>query len=242
MKDNYIPDNLLSSANALLHGLEIHGTWIDASYSFIPLLNSKIYELQEAFTAAETAETTKAIAADRLMMADRVLKAWLTKARLVVMLARGARWSESWIHTGFVDRRTRVPKQLQARLDLAKALVAFFARHPELGVPFAEVTAARGRAICERAAQSSEMLGLAKKDCTVMNQRCRLAAADLRNTMRKVVAWLKTHVEGPDPRWADFGFAVPAAKKHCRRRSPRRSASVTRLSHGSVEGHHVAAA
>jgi len=235
------PDTLLSSANALHHGLELHGTWINAPYELIASLATKIHQFQEAIDGGATAETTKSMAADRLMIADNTLKAWLTKARLVVMLARGARWSESWVHTGFVDRRTQVPKRLQARIDLGRALVTFFARHPELGVPFAEVTAARGRVICERTAQSGEMLELARNDYAVMNQQGRLAATDLRNTMRKTVEWLRARLDGCDQRWADFGIVVSVGKKRGRR-SKARSVPVIRFSHDTTDPHQVVAA
>ena len=236
------PDNLLSSANALLHGLELHGTWINAPHDLTGSLGAKIYRFQEAIDGCATAETTKSMAAERSAIAECALKTWLMKARLVVMLARGARWSESWVHTGFVDRRTQVPKRLQARIDLGKALVSFFARHPELGVPFAEVTAARGRAICERAAQGSEMLELARNDCAVMNRQCRLAGTDLRNTLRKGVEWLPAHLDGSDQRWADFGILVTVRKKRARRRAKTRSVSVIRFSQGATDAHHVVAA
>src|SRR5207248_7769848 len=120
------------------------------------------------------------------------------KARLVVMLARGARWSQSWIPTGFTHSQTKVPSRLEDRIALARALVSFFARHPEYGVAFAEITAARGRAIYERVSQSSQMLQLAKNDCIVARQQRETAEADLRGAMREMICELKTQLQPSD--------------------------------------------
>lgn len=234
-------DKLLVSGQALLHGLQMHGPWINAPCDMATTLQFQVRQIQEAVDALAGARNTSTMAANRLAIADRSLKTWLTKARLVVMLARGTRWSESWVHTGFTDSKTKIPKRLAERISLARTLVTFFARHPELGVPFAEVTAARGRSICERVAQSSEMLELAKKDCAVMNQQRQLAESDLRRAVRKTTDWLKTHLDGSDNRWADFGIVVSVRNHRGRRRSGR-SVPTIRFSHSPPDRHHVAAA
>ena len=235
-------DKLLTGAHALLRGLKAHGAWIHAPCDMATTLESKIREIEESATALAAARDTSTMATNRLTIADRALKAWLTKARLVVMLARGVRWSESWVHTGFTDSKTKVPKRIAERISLARALVTFFARHPELGVPFAEVTAARGRAICERAAQSSEMLDLAKKDHSVMNQQRQLAEADLRSAVRKSVEWLKTRLDAADNRWSDFGMVASVRSSRSRTRLGRRPLRAIRFSHSDSGGHQVAAA
>ena len=235
-------DKLVISGQALLHGLRLHGTWINAPQDVTTMLETKLHRFQETLPGADAARTTATMAKTRVAVADRALKSWLTKARLVVMLARGVRWSESWVHTGFTDSKIKVPNRLDGRIALGRALVTFFARHPELGVPFAEITAARGRAICERAAQSSEMLDLAKKDHFVMNQQRQLAESDLRNAVRKVTGWLKTNLDAFDNRWADFGIVVSVRSRPGSRNSARQRVSTIRFSHSGPEPHHVAAA
>ncbi|HJT80165.1 MAG TPA: hypothetical protein VJ719_03120 [Chthoniobacterales bacterium] len=233
-------NKLLVSSRALLHGLKLHGTWLNAPPETGQMLDLKLDRLEEAAASVETARTTATMAKNRLTIADRALKSWLTKARLVVMLARGVRGSESWVHSDFANAKTKIPKAIDGRISLGRALVTFFARHPELGVPFAEVTAARGRAICERAAQSSEMLDLAKKDYLLMNQQRQLAENDLRNDVRKLTEWLRTHLDGSDKRWSDFGIA--GSMRRGGNRLGRRPLRAIRFAHPAGDSRHIAAA
>jgi len=198
--------------------------------------------LQHAITAFASAQNTRTLSMKRLALADKVLRTWLAKARLVVMLARGARWSESWTHIGFTDRRTRVPRRLDDRILLARALVSYFARHPEYGVAFAEITAARGRAIYERVVQSGEMLQLAKNDCIVARQQRETADADLRGAMREMICELKTQLHPSDPCWTDFGLTPKHARKGGLGRSPlRRPTPIPFAPQTAPDRHSVAA-
>jgi hypothetical protein len=212
------PEDLLELGSSMAHGLEIHRSWIGVSEDVTAGFRAMVERLRQTSVAVANARNTRVLATKRIALSDKVLKTWLTKARLVVMLARGARWSESWIHTGFTERRTQVPRKLEDRITLAQALVSFFARHPEFGVNFAEVTAARGRAIYERVVQSCEMLHFAKNDCAVTKQDREAAENELRDTLRELIPWLKTHFDRSDPRWTDFGL-IPHVS--CKRRSGR---------------------
>lgn len=187
---------------------------------------SKIDRLARALTAVDNSRNTTVLATKRLSLADKTLKTWLAKARLVVMLARGSRWSESWIHTGFTDRRTKIPKRLDDRMALAKALVAFFARHPEFGVAFADVTAARGRAIYERVLQSREMLQFSRDESATVRRECQTAAAELRAAIRKTAGVRSATGFDRDQkvglRHGRAVFRQPDLNRHCRSLTDRR--------------------
>jgi len=142
-------NHLFDLAARLVRGAELHRCEIAVAARCASDLPVKVERLQQTLMAFTSAQNTRMLSMKRLALADKGLRTWLAKARLVVMLARGARWSESWTHMGFTDRRTRVPRRLDDRIVLARALVSFFARHPEYGVAFAEITAARGRAVYE---------------------------------------------------------------------------------------------
>lgn len=87
----------------------------------------------------------KATAGKWMNTADQMLTERLATARLAVMLARGVRWSEPWLEAGFTHRGTNVPKAIVPRLELARRVVGFFARHPEFGIAHAKLTASHGR-------------------------------------------------------------------------------------------------
>ena len=182
-----LTNKVLQVAAHLAQAMDSHWFWNGVNQDSKQDLQNKLERLREAARLETTALSTRNLAINRLAVADRILRKWLTNARLVVMLARGVRWSESWIPTGFSNPKMRVPKQLDQRITLARAVVSFLARHPEVNVAFAEITAARGRAIYERVIQSSEMLQLAKDDCVLTRKVCRDAQHDLQRMLRRVI-------------------------------------------------------
>jgi hypothetical protein len=230
-------DALLELGARMAHGLETHRVWIGLAEHSAVELRSLLERAREASATVTNSRSTRTLAIKRLAIADKALKTWLTKARLVVMLARGARWSESWIHTGFTERRTHVPRRLEGRITLGRALVSFFARHPEFGVNFAEVTATRGRAIYERVVQSCEMLQLAKDDCVLAKQQREGAENNLRQALREIVSSLKARFDAADPRWADFGFIPQVSHK---RRGKRVRPNQKRPIPFVIQPHHAA--
>jgi hypothetical protein len=181
-----------------------------------------------------------------MIEADEALTAWLAKARLVVMLARGAKWSERWIETGFTYRGANIPKRIESRIALARRLVSFLALHPDFGVPFANVTAARGRAIYERMTQTRDALDVATTDC-MMNKRQRVAAERfLRRTMRQVIRMLGSVIDGADPRWLEFGLSQPQSrrlKSRCVLSDEQKASDpISFVTEEETESHNVAAA
>ena len=229
---------LLQFAERMTRGAESHISDLMLAGRWAAVLHAKMDRLQETAAAFGSAHNTRTLAIKRLALADKVLRTWLAKARLVVMLARGSRWSESWTHTGFTNRRTRVPRRLDDRIVLARALVSFFARHPEYGVAFAEITAARGRAIYERVVQSGEMLEFAKNECSAARRHREAAETDLRNTMREISSELKTQLDESDPSWTDFGFAPKQPRKGGLGHSPLRRARPIPFVPQSPSDHH----
>jgi len=164
-------------------------------------------------------------------LADRTLKNWLNKAKLVIKLARGSQWSALYTLTNFADGHASVPRQMANRIALARTLVTFFARHPEFGVPFADVTAARGRSNYERLIQSNEMLQLIRQEFISTKRHRVEAARALRNAMRVVVAALSLRIAPGDERWKDFGLTSTPAKVECAARAgKRRGAEIASVS------------
>src|ERR1700731_2143133 len=90
-------DALLEFGAIMGRGLETHRAWIGLNEDLAVELRSVLERAREGSTAVTNARSTRILAIKRLAIADKALKTWLTKARLVIMLVRGARWSESWI-------------------------------------------------------------------------------------------------------------------------------------------------
>jgi hypothetical protein len=206
-------NDLLWLVERIVHGLETHGPWLGLTQIPAGEVRGILDQVRKAETACSAAMSAKASAQTRMIEADEALTAWLVKARLVVMLARGAKWSERWIETGFTYRGGNIAKRMEPRIALARRLVMFLALHPDFGVPFADVTAARGRSIYERMTQTRDALDVATTDY-MMNKRQRAAAElFLRRTMRQVIRMLGSVIADADPRWLDFGLSQPQSRR-----------------------------
>jgi hypothetical protein len=209
--------DLLSLGQRVASGLETYGPWLGMTQTPSSEFRRILDETEKADEAWSDAENARAESQARMTAADEALTGWLAKARLVVMLARGEKWSERWIDTGFEYRTGNVPKRINTRIKLARKLVVFLALHPEYGVPFADVTAARGRSIYERTIQARAALDLGTNSC-MMKKRLRHAAKHaLRRTIHQVIRTLESTIVQNDPRWLAFGLNQPTASSSRRR-------------------------
>ena len=247
MPRNTIPrkiQQLIPLAERMARGLGRHGRWIGLPDLPPETLRFAVQQIQDKEVALAKSRNTKRLAQKRVALADKVLQAWLTKARMVVMLAYGARWSEAWKQTGFINRQTNIPKRLQFRIALGQKLVAFFSRHPELGVAFAEITAAKGRPIYDRVVQSYEIFEMMSADCSSVKKEKEAAEAELRRLMSRVLSVLEAGMEGWDARWFDFGFKpwITRAQGDQAARQSEKTAAISFPSEAQTESHRVAAA
>jgi hypothetical protein len=207
-------EDLVRFGDRLANGIGTHRSEFGIGEEWAGQMRSKLERLRQAVTSYATAGSTYALATSRLSLADKSLRMWLTKARLVVLLARGARGSESWSQNNFANRKIKIPKRFGDRIDLARALVSFFARHPEFSVSFAEVTAARGRAIYERVGQSWEILQLAEADFASLKRERDAAARDVRKVCRAIIIQSGARLSVTDPRWCDLIGDLDETNRH----------------------------
>jgi hypothetical protein len=201
--------DLLLFAERMAHDLEAHGPPFGATDVSTGGFRHIIDQARQAETAWLAARSARESAQARMAVADEALSSWLAKARLVVMLARGSKWSERWIEAGFAHRATNVPRRMELRINLASRLVVFLALHPDFAVPFAEVTAASGRPIYERMIQMRAALELAIADCSESKRRRDAAVGALRCTLRQLRTpdhnRAAVHVRSAEP----IGIAAP---------------------------------
>jgi hypothetical protein len=203
-------NDLLLLAERMVSGLETHGPWLGMTQIPADEFRRSIDETGKAESAWTDARNAKAYSQTRMAAADATLAAWLAKARLVVMLARGEKWSKRWIETGFTHRAAKVPKRFEPRVALARRLVVFLALHPDFAVPFAQVTAAHGRTIYEWTFQTHHALEIATTDCRMKKRQRDAAERVLRRTMRQVFRVLSGIIARGDPRWLAFGLSQSA--------------------------------
>jgi hypothetical protein len=214
--------DLLLVAERIASGLEAHGPWLGMTQVPAGEFRRILDETGKAETAWLASWNAKGYSQTRMVAADEALAGWLAKARLVVMLARGAKWSERWVETGFTHRRMNVPKRIELRIRLARRLVVFLALQPDFGVPFADVTAACGRSIYERTIQTRDALEVATTDCMMKKRQRDAAERVLGRTMRQVVSILGSTIAPTDPRWLEFGLNGSVAGSPRTRRVHRR--------------------
>jgi hypothetical protein len=212
MSQNTLPsgiNDLLLLAERIAQGLETYGPWLGITQIPAGEFGRIFDELGKAETAWSAAMSAKRYSQTRMAAADEALDAWLEKARLVMLLARGAKWSQRWIETGFTHRGRNVPKDIERKIALARRVVIFLALHPTFGVPFADVTAACGRSIYEQMIQARAARDVAVTDCMSKKRQRDAAESVLRRTMRQVILILGASIMPADPRWLAFGLNQP---------------------------------
>jgi hypothetical protein len=225
MGQNTLPSrihNLLLLAERIAHGLEMHRPWLGITQVPPDEFKRTLDAFRNAETGWSTARNAKAAAQTRMTAANQALSAWLAKARLVMMLARGAKWSERWSEIGFTHGGTNVPKRIELRIALARRLVVFLALHPNFGVPFAHVTATHGRSIYERMIHARDALEVASAHCATNKRQRDAVECLLRRMVRQVVLVLRATIGPADPRWLAFGFNgsvsdSPRSRRHYHR-------------------------
>lgn len=171
--------------------------------------------LEASLTAARLRQGEAAV---RLIAADAALTDWMGRARLVLMLARGAQWSERWIETGFTHRGTNVPKLMEPRVAVARGLVAFLESHREYEVAFAGVTAREGRALYEEMRAARAAARHARVETAKLKRERDAAETALRGKLRQTIIYLHAFLTPDDARWSAFGLNAPRPAGTVRRR------------------------
>lgn len=218
MPNNTLPSGispLISLAESMADGYEAHAVWMriaaDAD-EFRPFV-TRLHESEGIF---QEAKVQKAFACEAAAAADEALTEWLVKARVIVALALGAKWSMQWVGAGFTHRRTNIPKRIELRIALAERLVEFFGRNAQFEVAFAGVTAVNGEAIYSAITDARQQMRRATGECIRCKRTRDEAERRLRRKMRSVILMLSAVLTVDDSRWLAFGLNQP---RRGRRRS-----------------------
>ncbi len=212
MAANTLPSgigDLFTLAERMRRGLGLHGVWIMRGFTTEELFAAPLAAARDAERYFSLARAEKAAAAKRFAVVDDELTAWLAKARLVVMLALGSQWSESWVAAGFSHRGTNVPKRVALRVELGRRLVEFLGAHPEYEVKFARVTAEQGHALVQAIVEAQQEMQTAQAAAEAKKRARDGAEKKLRHAMRGIVRMLPSLIGKSDPRWLEFGLKQP---------------------------------
>jgi hypothetical protein len=212
MPANILPSgigDLFQLAERMDEGLRIHGPWLFKRTMTPEEFSADREAARQAETEFSSARSGQADASRQFTALDEELTAWLAKARLVVMLAYGNKWTANWIAAGFSHRGTNIPKRIGARMELMTRLADFFAAHREYEVPFAQVTAVEARRLQKACSNADHAVRLAKQEARMRKQARDAAEKKLRREMHSVVALLPHFIGKSDPRWLAFGLKQP---------------------------------
>ena len=211
---------LMQLGETMADALERHGAWLRMMEIDATQLREAIKILRTNETAFVTLRSEKAAAGKWVNAADQAMIEWLGKARLAVMLARGTKWSGTWLDAGFIHGSTDVPKAMAPRIELARRVVDFFARNPQFGVAHANVTATHGRKAYDDVVGAQRIRRQLISECSNAKKFRDAAEQALRRKMGQVVRMLSASIKPNDARWFAFGLDQP---KIARWKQPARS-------------------
>jgi hypothetical protein len=223
MSQNVFPSGvhqLLQLAETIADALERHGPWLRRMEMDAAEFREALEVLRRSETAFATLRSEKAAAGKWVSTADQRMIDWLNKARLAVMLARGSKWSETWLDAGFVHQSTDVPKAIAPRIELARRVVDFFARNPQFGVAHANVTATFGRKAYDDAVGAVRVRRQLISECINAKKLRDEAERNLRRKMGQLVRMLGESIKPNDARWFAFGLNQPHNARWKERTTP----------------------
>ena len=144
--------------------------------------------------------------------ADEEGDQFIVRAKKVLTVHLGERWTEQWAEAGFADRSIQIPQSIGGREKVLKLLASYFKAHPSQESTDLKVSA-------KRAATLHAALVAART--AVENHPSRQKAARigrdeaitaLRKRLRSTIAELDMLLKGDSPVWAAFGLIPPAVK------------------------------
>jgi hypothetical protein len=219
MPDNTLPSGtnaLISLAERIADGYAKHAIWLRLTVDHTQQLHPEVAAFRKLEASFQESRWAKAAAGREAVAADKALTEWLAKARMIVLIVLGAKWTQAWLAAGFTHRRTNVPKRIAARLHLARQLITFFEKNPQWEYPAGEITAAGARAIYDRINAARDKMRDATIDCLTKGQARDKAERELRWRLRTVVVMLSGVLPAHDTRWLEFGLHQPRERSSSR--------------------------
>jgi len=148
--------------------------------------------------------------------ADAEGRQFIVRAKKVLTIHLGERWTEQWAEAGFADESIQIPVTIAGRENVLKLLSSYFKAHPsqessDLKVSAKRAATAHAALVAARTAVESHP---ARQTAARISRD--QANTALRKRLRATIAELDMLLKGDSPVWASFGLIPPAVKNRRR--------------------------
>jgi len=150
---------------------------------------------------------------------------FIVRAKKVLTVHLGERWTEQWAEAGFADQSIRIPQSITGRENVLKLLASYFKARSSQESTDLKVSAERAatlHAALVAARTAVENHPTRQKNARIARDEAKSA---LRKRLRAAIAELDMRLTGDSPVWAAFGLVPPTVKN--RRRSKKEAATTS---------------
>ena len=195
-------EQIADGLHTLAAGLNLTGT-TEAG------LRALLTGCRDTHTEVGKAQKLKKAADDALQTADDNAADFLAKARKVLVLHLGQKWSEAWAPTGFPNESTAVPPLFEDRMNLCASLNAYFTDNPTQEFAAQDVTAAKALEFFTAISDAQDAFDKKDGALTLKKQLRDAAYVALRKELHGFIAEVSKRLSDDDYRWHEFGLNAP---------------------------------
>jgi hypothetical protein len=214
MGANLLPkslDELFTLAEDMADGLHTHEVAVGVKQNLEAAVRAALTDCQTRQTAFITSKGTKKGKTNDQTIADSNAKAFIGKARNVLVPYLGVTWSDDWAPTGFPNQSTAVPPTLAERQALLTSLQAYFTANAAKENAPLGVTAANAGTLFTALSDARSAVNQALTDFNQKKTDRDTSERALRKRMRGLIEELTQLLDELDPRWYAFGLVPPGA-------------------------------
>ena len=215
--------DLSAQSTEFIEGMTAHEKTIGVTQNTAAAIAA---DLAAAKVANDAFEAIKAGRSATLQPAFRKADAegeqFIVRAKKVLTVHLGERWTEQWAEAGFADQSIRIPQSIRGRENVLKLLASYFKAHASQESTDLKVSAKRAATLhiaLVAARTAVETHPARQKNARIARDEANTA---LRKRLRSAIAELDMRLTGDSPVWASFGLVPPAVKN--RRRSRKETA------------------
>jgi hypothetical protein len=204
-------EELFTLAEDMADGLHTHEVAVGIKQNLEAAERAALTDCQTKQTAFITAKATKKGKTTDQTVADSNAKAFIGKARNVLVPFLGVTWSEDWSPTGFPNQSTAVPPTLAERQALLPSLQAYFTANVARENAPLGVTAVSAGTLFTALSDARSAVNQALTDFNQKKAARDASEVALRKRMRGLIEELAQLLDELDPRWYAFGLVPPGA-------------------------------
>jgi hypothetical protein len=205
-------DELFTLAEDMADGLHTHEVAVGIKQNLEAAMRAALTDCQTKEDTFKTAWATKKGKTKDQTIADSNGKAFIGKARNVLVPYLGVTWSDDWAPTGFPNQSTGVPSTLAERQALLLSLKAYFTANAAKENAPLGVTAANADTLFTALSDARSAVNQALTDFNQKKAARDASETALRKRMRGLVEELTQLLDALDPRWYAFGLVPPGSE------------------------------